>query len=135
MTVPDDRPMDGKALLARLRAMPPERREMALRAAGEDHAKEFDTSWPVWTHEGQLPPHDDWDIWVMLAGRGFGKTRAGAEWMSAKARETPGAQIALVAANPAEARRVMVEGRAGLFAAARDGDERQLMRWEPGLGG
>jgi len=94
----------------------------------------FDTEWPEWAHGGQLPAHDDWHVWVMLAGRGFGKTRAGAEWISAKARETPGASIALVAATPAEARRVMIEGRGGLFAAARDGDERRDMVWEPGLG-
>ncbi len=126
--------MEGKQVLARLRAMAPERRETALRAAGEQHVKDFDTNWSLWTHEGQLPEHDDWDIWVMLCGRGFGKTRAGAEWVSEKARRHPDARIALVAATPGEARRVMVEGRGGLFAAARDGEERRLMCWEPGLG-
>jgi len=125
---------DGKDLLSRLRALPPEKREMALRAAGEAHVKAVDHLWPIWTHAGQLPPHDDWDVWVMMAGRGFGKTRAGAEWVAERARETPGAKIALVAATPAEARRVMIEGRGGLFAAARDGEERSGMRWEPGLG-
>ena len=44
------------------------------------------------------------------------------------------AVLALVAATPAEARRVMIEGRAGLLAVARDGAERREMRWEPGLG-
>jgi len=124
---------DAEDMLAQLKALPPEEREMALRAAGEAHVKEVDNRWPIWTHEGQLPPHDDWDVWVMMAGRGFGKTRAGAEWVSARARETPGAKIALVAATPDEARRVMIEGRGGLFAAARDGEERSRMRWEPGL--
>jgi phage terminase large subunit-like protein len=73
----------------------------------------------------------------MLAGRGFGKTRAGAEWISQMAR-CPSAslgssgpvQIALVAANPDEARRVMVEGRSGLLAVATPW-ERARMRWEP----
>jgi phage terminase large subunit-like protein len=127
VTVPSD-------LIAQLKALAPEQREMALRAAGETHVKEVDHLWPIWTHEGQLPPHDDWDVWVIMAGRGFGKTRAGAEWVAERARETPGAKIALVAATPAEARRVMIEGRGGLFAAARDGEERAGMRWEPGLG-
>jgi phage terminase large subunit-like protein len=81
-----------------------------------------------------MPDHDDWTIWVMLTGRGFGKTRAGAEWVSEKARTCPEARIALVAANPKEARRVMIEGRSGLLSVAREGDERRLMRWEPGLG-
>jgi phage terminase large subunit-like protein len=125
---------DGKEMLRRLTALPAEKRRAALAAAGESAVKALDTAWPVWAHEGQLPPHDDWDIWTILTGRGFGKTRAGAEWVSARARETPGAQIALVAATPKEARRVMIEGRAGLLAAARDGQERREMRWEPGLG-
>jgi phage terminase large subunit-like protein len=127
-------PIDGKALLAGLKALAPDKRREALEAAGERHVKAIDDEWPLWAHEGQTPPHDEWAIWVMLAGRGFGKTRAGAEWVSAKARAMPDAKIALVAATPQEARRVMIEGRAGLLAAARDGDERRAMRWEPHLG-
>ena len=126
--------IEGKALIARLRAMPREQRRLALEAAGETAAKALDDHWPSWAHEGQTPPHDDWDLWVMLAGRSFGKTRAGAEWISARARETPGAQIALVAATPQEARRVMIEGPGGLLAVARDGEERRWTRWEPSLG-
>jgi len=123
-----------KALIPRLRGLAPEDRLMALLAMPDRDVRTFDTHWPEWAHRGQHPPHDDWRIWVMLAGRGFGKTRAGAEWISAKAREHPAAKIALVAATPAEARRVMIEGRAGLLAVARDGDERRDMVWEPGLG-
>jgi len=138
-TVPSDCPreeivMDGRELLARLRAMAPEQRRKALEAAGEHAAKSLDEEWPVWVHQGQLPPHDDWLVWVHLGGRGAGKTRAGAEWVSAKARERPQARIALVAANPKEARRVMIEGPAGLLAIARHGAERRDMCWEPGLG-
>ncbi len=45
-------------------------------------------------HEGQEEPKGDWAIWLMMAGRGFGKTRAGAEWVLARARETKEARIA-----------------------------------------
>ncbi|HEV2747176.1 MAG TPA: terminase family protein [Allosphingosinicella sp.] len=124
---------DGDELLERLRALAPERRRELLEAAGEAHVKAFDEEWPVWVHPGQLPPHDDWLVWVIMGGRAFGKTRAGAEWVSARARAEPEACIALVAANPDEARRVMVEGRSGLLAVARHG-ERGATRWEPGLG-
>jgi phage terminase large subunit-like protein len=90
--------------------------------------------WPAWAHEGQMEPAGPYRVWVMLCGRGFGKTRAGAEWVSDYARTHPGASIALVAATPAEVRRVMVEGpRSGLLAVARAG-ERETMRWEPSLG-
>jgi phage terminase large subunit-like protein len=124
---------DGKALLERLIELPPEARRDALMAAGEAHAKAFDSEWATWAHDGQMPTHDDWTVCVMKCGRGFGKTRAGAEWVSAKARANPGCHIALVAATPDEARRVMIEGRSGLMAVARDGAERREMRWEPGL--
>ena len=123
----------GRELLARLRALPPEHRRAALIAAGEADVRALDLEWPYWAHEGQVPLHDDWTVCVMKGGRGFGKTRAGAEWVSARARENPGCHIALVAATPDEVRRVMIEGRSGLMAVARDGDERRLMRWEPGL--
>jgi len=121
-------------LLTQLRRLPPELRAQVLRSAGERAVRDVDCDWAVWAREGQKEPEGDWTVWVMTAGRGFGKTRAGAEWVSARAREVPGARIALVAATPEEARRVMVEGRSGLFAAARDGEERRLMRWEPGIG-
>jgi phage terminase large subunit-like protein len=123
---------DGHELLQRLRALPPEQRRAALEAAGEAHARALDERWPLWAHGGQLPPDDEWTIWVLLCGRGFGKTRAGAEWISECARQAPDAKIALVAANPGEARKVMIEGRAGLFVAARD-EERRAMKWEPSL--
>lgn len=78
----------------------------------------------------RCPPHDAWRVWVLLAGRGFGKTRAGAEWVSASARENPDAAVALVGATADEARAVMVEGRSGLLAVA-PRHERDAMRWEP----
>jgi phage terminase large subunit-like protein len=90
----------------------------------------LDGHWPSWAHEGQREPEGEWRVWVLLAGRGFGKTRAGAEWVATFARENPGAAIALVAATADEARAVMVEGRSGLLATARP-EEREAMRWEP----
>lgn len=39
--------------------------------------------WRLWAHAGQLPPEGEWHSWLILAGRGFGKTRAGAEWVRA----------------------------------------------------
>ncbi len=54
----------------------------------------------------------------MMAGRGFGKTRAGAEWVRAVAESDPSARIALVGATLGEARSVMVEGASGLLSIA-----------------
>lgn len=72
----------------------------------------------------------DWRVWLMLAGRGFGKTRAGAEWVHGLA-EAPGLRIALVGPTEDEVRAVMIEGASGLLACAGEA-ERPL--WEPSLG-
>jgi phage terminase large subunit-like protein len=79
------------------------------------------------THGGQAEPAgEDWRVWLLMAGRGFGKTLVGAEWVSARARETPAAQIALVGASHEEVVRVMIEGPSGLLAVARTDEP---VRW------
>lgn len=71
--------------------------------------------WNVWARDDQLPPPGDWRNWVILAGRGWGKTRTGAETVRAWAEQGIG-PIALVARTAADARDVMVEGPAGILA-------------------
>jgi len=70
-------------------------------------------------HGGQAEPPGEWRVWFLRAGRGFGKTMAGAHWVLDRARETPGAQIALVGGSADEVRKVMIEGPGGLLAQAR----------------
>jgi phage terminase large subunit-like protein len=121
----------GRRALAALQSLDEEAQvAVAVRSLTEAQRRVLAGDWPSWAHGGQWPPHDDWRVWVMLAGRGFGKTRAGAEYVSAFARANPGAAVALVGANPAEARAVMVEGRSGLLAVA-TAEERAAMRWAP----
>jgi predicted phage terminase large subunit-like protein len=76
--------------------------------------------WRVWARASQLPPEGDWRIWLLLAGRGFGKTRSGAEWVRAQAESGAASRIALVAPTARDARLVMVEGESGLLAIAPD---------------
>lgn len=71
--------------------------------------------WSWWARPEQLAPVGDWTTWVVLAGRGFGKTRTGAEWVRQQLA-TGKSRIALVAATAADARDVMVEGESGLLA-------------------
>ena len=90
--------------------------------------------WGSWAHDGQLPPEAAangaaWRTWVIMAGRGFGKTRAGAEWVADAARD-PAARIALVGATIDEARDVMVEGRSGLLGVAGEA----ISEWRRGQG-
>lgn len=84
-----------------------------------------------------MPPDWGWDIWLILAGRGWGKTRAGAEWAAAKARAHPGCRIALVAQTYADGRDTMVEGESGLLACLADQELRGGNRdgaWNRSLG-
>jgi phage terminase large subunit-like protein len=93
----------------------------------------LDADFEAWAHESQLPPKQEgWRTWLMLAGRGFGKTRAGAEWIEKIARSRPGVRVALVGATIDEARRVMVEGVSGVLSVARR--RRHRVKWEPSLG-
>jgi phage terminase large subunit-like protein len=65
----------------------------------------------------QLPPGGDWTTWLLIGGRGSGKTRAGAEWIRSLATASePISPIALVGETMAEAIAVMVKGESGLFA-------------------
>ncbi|MGQ0588492.1 MAG: DNA-packaging protein, partial [Sphingosinicella sp.] len=84
--------------------------------------------WPGWAHRGQMPPPQFLSgaggcaVWLMVTGRGFGKTRAGAEWVWALARKFGDARIALVGATIEDVRQVMIEGESGLLATARTGE-------------
>jgi phage terminase large subunit-like protein len=77
----------------------------------------------------QRPPSGDWGIWVILAGRGFGKTHAGAEYVHAAA-SSGARRIALVAPTLDVARAVMVEGESGLLARVPPGI---VLNWQPHL--
>ncbi|PZU11763.1 terminase family protein [Sphingomonas sp.] len=86
--------------------------------------------WDYAARAAQWPPEGDWRTWLILAGRGFGKTRAGAEWVRMQAEMHGGARIALVGASLAEARAVMIEGESGLLAIAPDPGR---ITWESSL--
>ncbi|MGN6849426.1 MAG: DNA-packaging protein [Sphingomicrobium sp.] len=93
----------------------------------------LDVWFELWAHKNQLPPNGDaWRTWLMMAGRGFGKTRAGAEWIFGLANARPGVRIALIGATIGDARSIMVEGVSGVLAVARNYGRR--LGWEPSLG-
>jgi phage terminase large subunit-like protein len=80
--------------------------------------------WDFWALPHQLPPEGDWRTWVILGGRGAGKTRAGAEWVRAQVEgprpRDPGRcrRVALVAETIDQAREVMVLGESGILACS-----------------
>lgn len=77
-----------------------------------------DGGWRAKARPSQLPPDGDWNGWLVMAGRGFGKTRTGAEWVKELAEAGQTSRIALVAPTAADARDTMVEGESGILATA-----------------
>jgi phage terminase large subunit-like protein len=99
------------------------RRGMIGQRCAADIARHFvetaKLDWPHFARPSQLAPDGDWFCWLILAGRGFGKTRTGAEWVRSQVcGSTPLSagryrHIALVAETVADARDVMVGGGKG----------------------
>ncbi|MEN3973280.1 phage tail protein [Sphingomicrobium sp. XHP0235] len=115
--------------MERLALASPEKRTQLLGKLSAREALRFDGWFEAWADASQLPPETEgWRTWLMMGGRGFGKTRAGAEWILSVAGARKRQRIALVAASIEEARSVMVEGRSGLLAVARSRDV--TLRWE-----
>ncbi|MGA9583636.1 MAG: terminase family protein [Allosphingosinicella sp.] len=111
-------------LLAELAKLTPEQRRLVIARMPVLAVRALAEEWWWQVHGGQEEPRagadgTDWRVWAIVAGRGFGKTRAGAEWVWARAREDGSARIALVGATIDEVERVMVAGESGLLACAR----------------
>lgn len=94
----------------------PEYRQRLADLLSPQERGEFDYQWSNLARPEQLAPPGDWRVWLVMAGRGFGKTRAGAEWVRMIAEDDPTARIALVSSSLSEARAVMVEGESGILA-------------------
>lgn len=91
--------------------------------------EQFHSDFAPLAHDHQVPPTDkDWRTWLILGGRGAGKTRAGSEWVRSVALEDPKARIALVGETEHEVRSVMIEGVSGLLAIHRRPERPQ---WNP----
>lgn len=92
----------------------------------------LNAEWDFWRRNGQNEPAGDWNVWLMLAGRGYGKTRTGAEWLRGWAVWGDcRTRLALVGATMTDVPAVMVEGDSGILATSTD-DDRPM--WEPTLG-
>jgi phage terminase large subunit-like protein len=81
-------------------------------------AEELEGGWRSIARPNQLPPPGDWQTWLLLAGRGFGKTRVLSEMANSWASSGQCGRIALVAATAADARDVLVEGESGILECA-----------------
>jgi phage terminase large subunit-like protein len=77
--------------------------------------RELQTGWAATARPNQLPPPGDWFVWLLLAGRGFGKTRSLSEFVCDNVSRGTAKRVAVVAATAADARDVMVEGESGIL--------------------
>ena len=99
-----------------LAALPAAQRGEFIAGLSETQASELLYDWRNFTaRPNQIAPNGDWDIWLVLAGRGFGKTRIGAEWVK-ECVENGAGRIALIGETAADTRDVMVEGESGLLS-------------------
>lgn len=100
----------------RLRLLPAKQRDAFIASLSEHQCEELLYDWRGFlARPAQLAPDGDWDIWLVLAGRGFGKTRLGAEWVREQV-ERGARRIALVAETQKDLEEVMIEGDSGLLS-------------------
>lgn len=104
-----------RGLVKQLRALPPATvwERMTTLSPGDLEALLF--TWAVWARPKQLPPPEPWTYWMLKAGRGYGKTRAGAE-MVRQWNAEGWRYVNLVGATADDARDIMVEGESGVLA-------------------
>lgn len=109
-----------------LRSLPKDKLKDALSQLSPKDAEEILYTWELWARDNQLEPKDiregKKDFWIFNAGRGSGKTRAGAEWVRHRIKAGD-KRIACVAPTNSDIRRVMVEGDSGLLSVCHKADK------------
>ncbi|NBT36257.1 MAG: hypothetical protein EBT03_12120 [Betaproteobacteria bacterium] len=106
----------------------------ALRRLSDKEVEALLYDWQgLWARENQLPPTGPWRVWLINAGRGFGKTRAAAEWTRQQLLQMPGCRVGIVARTYSDARDVCVEGESGLLSTFSPA-EREGLEWNRSLG-
>ena len=96
-----------------------------LRRLSDADAVALAFDWQFNARPAQMPPAGDWRYWLVLAGRGFGKTRVGAEWVRAMAKQSR--FITVVGATANDARTIMIEGESGILAVCPPGERPKYM--------
>ena len=114
-------------MMSWLASLPERTRVRALSKYTDEQLGALRYDWRAWARPKQVPPDSDWFIWLLMSGRGAGKTRSGAEWVRARANSKVSRGV-LIAPTPADARDVMIDGESGLLAI---GPEPERPTYEP----
>lgn len=103
--------------LASFVSLSPQLRDRAIRSLTQQEAAELLYDWEIWARPEQLPPPGNWRTWLNCCGRGWGKTRTGAEWTLRRIRNGS-IRNALVGPTAEDVRDIMVEGDSGILACS-----------------
>lgn len=130
----DPRPL----LRARLLALPRSERDEVLRAMSVDDRRRLHYDWRFWRRPNQATPDGLWRYWFLLAGRGYGKSRVGAETVRDEVKQGRARMIALVGRTLADVRDTMILGPAGILKRTPEEDRptwipaRRTLEWPNG---
>ncbi|WP_449411076.1 DNA-packaging protein [Methylobacterium komagatae] len=114
------------SLASSLASLAPDQRQAILASLTEEQAAELLWDWRFWARPNQIAPDGEWQTWLALAGRGFGKTEAGAQWVRERVKN--GARsIALLAETQKDLEEVMV----ARLIAVHPPDEAPTVRYKP----
>ncbi|WP_321397355.1 DNA-packaging protein [Emcibacter sp.] len=116
--------MSEGTLAARIANLDERDRTLVLKSLSDLDCEALLHDWIFWGRPAQMPPEGDWFCWLVMAGRGFGKTRMGVEWLRSqvegpsplKAPDGSPERIALVADSYLDAVQTMVQGESGILA-------------------
>lgn len=108
--------MADLSIFERLARRPAAEREALIASLSDEQRRALLYDWTVWRRPKQSTPPGEWRVWLILAGRGFGKTRTGAEFIREQVHSGTVGRIALVGATAADVRDTMIEGESGLLA-------------------
>lgn len=99
-------------------ALPRDQQLPYIESLTEDEAHTLLSSWWFTARPEQLPPEGDWFCWLVLAGRGFGKTRTAAEYIVDEVRHGRMTRVALIGRTAADVRDIQIEGVSGILSVA-----------------
>src|ERR1035438_2699166 len=98
-------------------SLPKEQRQQVLSQFSDAEVSALLYDWQFWSRPNQRAPTErPWTTWMILAGRGFGKSRSGGEWLRGKVEDGSCKRLAIVARTAADVRDVCIEGESGILA-------------------
>jgi phage terminase large subunit-like protein len=110
-----------RALIDELAALTAAERETLLAGLPVELQAQALHCWPLWARADQLAPQGSWRVWLLLSGRGAGKTLAGAQWVRARIESGTCGRVNVVGRTDADVRDTMIEGPSGILAVSPPG--------------